>query len=191
MWRRLRRIRLSRRCSSFTVRCSASSCPGLTRWCEPNAPQRLPVVLARGEVQRVLERMDAVCRLLARLLYGTGMRLMDGIRLRVQDVDFAPAEIRIRDGKGARDRVTMLPEGASADLCEHLGRRKLVFEDDLRAGKASVFLPDTLERKYPAPRTSWSWRYVFVAGSYSVDPRRGVERLSGFIIWTRSCCSAR
>jgi len=69
----------------------------------------------------------------------------------------------------------MLLEGVSADLCEHLGRRKFVFEDDLRAGKASVFLPDTLERKYPALSTSWSWRYVFLRGSYSVDPRSGVE----------------
>ncbi len=101
---------------------------------------------------------------------------MEVIRLRVKEVDFAQGEILIRDGKGAKDRVTMLPEGVSADLREHLQRRKLVFEDDLRAGKASVYLPDALARKYPAASTSWLWQYVFVAGSYSVDPRSGVER---------------
>ncbi|MBL8399192.1 MAG: integron integrase [Candidatus Accumulibacter sp.] len=150
--------------------------PWLDERVRAKRPQRLPVVLTRGEVQRVLERMDGVYGLLARLLYGTGMRLMEVIRLRVKDVDFAQGEILIRDGKGAKDRVTMLPEGVSADLREHLQRRKLVFEDDLRAGKASVYLPDALERKYPAASTSWPWQYVFVAGSYSVDPRSGLER---------------
>ena len=150
--------------------------PWLDEMVRAKRPQRLPVVLTRGEVQRVLERMDGVYSLLARLLYGTGMRLMEVIRLRVKDVDFAQGEILIRDGKGAKDRVTMLPEGVSADLREHLQRRKLVFEDDLRAGKASVYLPDALARKYPAASTSWPWQYVFVAGSYSVDPRSGVER---------------
>ena len=150
--------------------------PWLDEMVRAKRPQRLPVVLTRGEVQRVLERMDGVYSLLARLLYGTGMRLMEVIRLRVKDVDFAQGEILIRDGKGAKDRVTMLPEGVSADLREHLQRRKLVFEDDLRADKASVYLPDALARKYPAASTSWPWQYVFVAGSYSVDPRSGVER---------------
>jgi len=149
--------------------------PWLDEMVRAKRPQRLPVVLTRGEVQRVLERMDGVYSLLARLLYGTGMRLMEVIRLRVKDVDFAQGEILIRDGKGAKDRVTMLPEGVSADLREHLQRRKLVFEDDLRADKASVYLPDALARKYPAASTSWLWQYVFVAGSYSVDPRSGVE----------------
>jgi len=139
-------------------------------------PQHLPVVLTRSEVQRVLERMDGVHALLARLLYGTGMRLMEGIRLRVKDVDFAQGEILVRDGKGAKDRVTMLPEAVAGDLREHLRRRKLLFDDDLRLGKATVYLPDALERKYPNASTTWPWQYVFAAASYSVDPRSGVER---------------
>lgn len=139
-------------------------------------PERLPVVLSRSEVQRVLERMEGVHGLLVRLLYGTGMRLMEVIRLRVKDVDFAQGEILIRDGKGAKDRVTMLPEAVAADLSEHLRRRRRIFEDDLRLGKAAVYLPDALERKYPNASTSWPWQYVFAARSHSVDPRSGVER---------------
>ncbi|KFB78016.1 tyrosine-type recombinase/integrase [Candidatus Accumulibacter cognatus] len=112
-------------------------------------------MLTRLEVQRVLERMDGVHGLLARLLYGTGMRLMEGIRLRVQDLDFEQGEILIREGKEAKDRVTMLPDSWVADLRAHLLRRRQVFDDDLRRGKAAVHLPDALESKYPAANTSW------------------------------------
>ena len=150
--------------------------PWLDEVVRAKRPARLPVVRTRSEVQRVLERMDGVHGLLARMLYGTGMRLMEVIRLRVKDVDFAQGEILIRDGKGAKDRVTMLPEAIAGDLRDHLRRRKLVFEDDLRAGKAMVYLPDALERKYPAANTTWAWQYVFASGSYFVDPRSGVER---------------
>ncbi|MCM8599966.1 MAG: integron integrase [Candidatus Accumulibacter sp.] len=150
--------------------------PWLDEVVRAKRPARLPVVRTRSEVQRVLERMDGVHGLLARMLYGTGMRLMAVIRLRVKDVDFAQGEILIRDGKGAKDRVTMLPEAIAGDLRDHLRRRKLVFEDDLRAGKATVYLPEALERKYPAANTTWPWQYVFASGSYSVDPRSGVER---------------
>jgi len=150
--------------------------PWLDEVVRAKRPERLPVVLSRNEVQRVLERMEGVHGLLARLLYGTGMRLMEVIRLRVKDVDFAQNEILIRDGKGAKDRVTMLPEAVAGDLCEHLRRRKLIFEDDLRLGKASVYLPDALERKYPNASTTWPWQYVFAAAGYSLDPRSGVER---------------
>ncbi|MCM8664153.1 MAG: integron integrase [Candidatus Accumulibacter sp.] len=150
--------------------------PWLDEVVRAKRPARLPVVRTRSEVQRVLERMDGVHGLLARMLYGTGMRLMEVIRLRVKDVDFAQGEILIRDGKGAKDRVTMLPEAIAGDLRDHLRRRKLVFEDDLRAGKATVYLPEALERKYPAANTTWPWQYVFASGSYSVDPRSGVER---------------
>jgi len=139
-------------------------------------PERLPVVLCRSEVQRVLERLEGIDALLARLPYGTGMRLMEEIRLWVKDVDFAQGEILIRDGKGAKDRVTMLPEAVAGGLRAHLRRRKLVFEDDLRLGKSTVHLPDALERKYPAASTPWPRQYVFAAGSHSVDPRSGVER---------------
>ncbi|MCX8085688.1 MAG: integron integrase [Rhodocyclaceae bacterium] len=138
--------------------------------------QRLPVVLTPAEVRAVLERMDGVYGLMARLLYGTGMRLMECVRLRVKDVDFGRNEILIRDGKGAKDRVTMLPDALVGPLQEHLARRRVIYEDDLRDGKAEVWLPDALARKYPQAPTEWGWQYVFCSGSYSVDPRSGVER---------------
>lgn len=139
-------------------------------------PQRLPVVLARAEVSLVLERMDGVYGLMARMLYGTGMRLMECVRLRVKDVDFGQREILIRDGKGAKDRVTMLPDTLIAPLQAHLAKRRLIYEDDQAKGMAEVFLPDALARKYPNAPTDWAWQYIFPSGSYSVDPRSGRER---------------
>jgi integron integrase len=139
-------------------------------------PQRLPSVLNRAEVALVLERMEGTYSLMARLLYGTGMRLMECCRLRVKDIDFGQREILIRDGKGAKDRVTMLPETLIADLQAHLAKRRRLYEDDLGKGMAEVFLPDALERKYPNAPTEWAWQYVFSSGSYSVDPRSGRER---------------
>jgi integron integrase len=139
-------------------------------------PQRLPSVLNRGEVALVLERMEGTYSLMARLLYGTGMRLMECCRLRVKDIDFGQREILIRDGKGAKDRVTMLPETLISDLQAHLAKRRRLYEDDLGKGMAEVFLPDALERKYPNAPNEWAWQYVFSSGSYSVDPRSGRER---------------
>lgn len=139
-------------------------------------PQRLPVVLTRAEVALVFERMEGGYGLMARLLYGTGMRLMECVRLRVKDVDFAQREILIRDGKGAKDRVTMLPNVLILLLQEHLARRRLLFEDDLAKGMTEVFLPDALARKYPNAPNDWAWQYVFPSGSYSVDPRSGRQR---------------
>ncbi|MEQ1674612.1 MAG: integron integrase [Candidatus Nitrotoga sp.] len=139
-------------------------------------PQRLPVVLTRAEVALVFERMEGGYGLMARLLYGTGMRLMECVRLRVKEVDFAQREILIRDGKGAKDRVTMLPDVLILPLQEHLARRRLLFEDDLAKGMTEVFLPDALARKYPNASTDWAWQYVFPSGSYSVDPRSGRQR---------------
>jgi integron integrase len=139
-------------------------------------PQRLPSVLNRAEVALVLERMEGTYSLMARLLYGTGMRLMECCRLRVKDIDFGQREILIRDGKGAKDRVTMLPETLISDLQAHLVKRRRLYEDDLGKGMAEVFLPDALERKYPNAPNEWAWQYVFSSGSYSVDPRSGRER---------------
>jgi integron integrase len=110
------------------------------------------------------------------MLYGTGMRLMECVRLRVKDVDFERGEILIRDGKGGKDRVTMLPPSVVTGLQTHLEQRRALFEDDKRAGKADVFLPDALVRKYPTAATEWGWQYIFPSGSYSVDPRSGLER---------------
>lgn len=138
--------------------------------------QRLPVVLTPTEVRAVLDRMDGVYGLMARLLYGTGMRLMECVRLRVQDVDFGRNEILIRDGKGARDRVTMLPAALAGPLADHLARRRVIYEDDLRDDKAEVWLPDALAQKYPNAPTEWGWQFVFCSGSHSTDPRSGAVR---------------
>jgi integron integrase len=138
--------------------------------------QRLPVVLTPAEVRAVLERMDGVYGLMGRLLYGTGMRLMECVRLRVKDVDFGRNEILIREGKGAKDRVTMLPAALVGPLQDHLARRRTLYEDDLAAGKAAVWLPDALEKKYPNAASEWGWQFVFCSGSHSTDPRSGAVR---------------
>lgn len=139
-------------------------------------PQRLPVVLSRQEVKLVLENMSGVYKLLAMLLYGTGMRLMECIRLRVKDVDFESGEILVRDGKGAKDRVTMLPQSVVPDLQAHLVKRRAVFDADREIGMARVEIPDALARKYPNAPVEWGWQYVFPSGSYSIDPRSGEKR---------------
>ncbi|WP_036251023.1 integron integrase [Methylobacter sp. BBA5.1] len=150
--------------------------PWLNNVVRAKQPQRLPNVLTRTEVRAVLVRMTGIHGLMANLLYGTGMRLMECVRLRVKDVDFERGEILIRDGKSAKDRVTMLPESLKASLQAHLQQRRALFDDDVRLGKASVYLPDALERKYPNASTEWAWQYIFPSGSYSLDPRSGVER---------------
>jgi integron integrase len=127
-------------------------------------------------VRAVLERMDGVYGLMGRLLYGTGMRLMECVRLRVKDVDFGRNEILIREGKGAKDRVTMLPAALVGPLQDHLARRRTLYEDDLAAGKAAVWLPDALEKKYPNAASEWGWQFVFCSGSHSTDPRSGAVR---------------
>ena len=152
------------------------SLPWLDQVVRAKRPARLPVVLSRHEVARVLERMDGVHGLMARLLYGTGMRLMECVRLRVKDVDFERGELLIRDGKGAKDRVTMLPSSLIEPLRAQLRARRQLYEDDLQKGLASVYLPDALERKYPNAATDWGWQYVFAAVGYSLDPRSGLER---------------
>lgn len=150
--------------------------PWLDNVTRAKQPQRLPVVLTRNEVRAVLDRMTGIYGLMASILYGTGMRLMECVRLRVKDVDFERGEILIRDGKGAKDRVTMLPGSVAPALQAHLRQRRALFEDDVRAGKAAVYLPDALAKKYPSAQTEWGWQYIFPSGSFSVDPRSGVER---------------
>jgi len=150
--------------------------PWLDNMIRAKRPQRLPVVLTREEVRAILAEMEGVYALLARLLYGTGMRLMEVIRLRVTDVEFMRGEIVVRDGKGAKDRVTMLPQSVKEDLQAHLLRRRVLFEQDLAVGKAGVYLPDALAVKYPNAPLEWPWQYVFVSGSFSTDPRSGAVR---------------
>jgi len=150
--------------------------PWLDNVTRAKKPQRLPTVLTPAEVAAVLERMEGTHALMARLLYGTGMRLMECVRLRVKDLDFGRRETMIRDGKGAKDRVTVLPEILVGPLTAHLEKRRRLYEDDRAAGKAEVWLPDALAKKYPSAATAWGWQYVFCSGSYSVDPRSGRER---------------
>lgn len=147
---------------------------GVTR---AKKPQRLPTVLSRNEVQRLLQALpDDLPGLIARLLYGSGMRLMEGVRLRVKDVDLDGRQIVVRDGKGAKDRVTMLPDTLVAPLRAHLAVRQTVYQRDVAAGRASVYLPDALARKYPSAAAAWHWQYVFAASTFSKDPRSGEVR---------------
>jgi len=139
-------------------------------------PERMPVVFTPTEVREVLARLDGVNYLIATLLYGSGMRLMDGLRLRVKDIDFERNEIVIRAGKGEKDRVTMLPQAIKAQLREHLKRVQIVHQGDLRLGFGEVYLPYALERKYPKASKEWKWQYVFPARSLSIDPRAGKKR---------------
>lgn len=139
-------------------------------------PPKLPVVLSPGEVKRVLDRLDGVTGLMARLLYGAGLRLMECLRLRVKDVDFEYRQITVRDGKGAKDRVTMLPEALVEPLRAHLARVKALHEADLAAGHGDVYLPFALERKYPTANREWGWQYVFPSVKRSEDPRSGLVR---------------
>ncbi len=139
-------------------------------------PQRLPVVLTREEVRQVLNQMQGTHQLMAKLLYGTGMRLMECVRLRVKDVDFARREILVREGKGEKDRVTMLPESIIPALQAHLERVRQLHQRDLVDGYGAVYLPYALERKYPNAAREWGWQYIFPASRLSADPRTGVKR---------------
>jgi integron integrase len=138
--------------------------------------RKLPVVLTVEEVKSVLSRLQGVDRLFLSLLYGTGMRLAEALRLRVKDVDFSYDQITVRDGKGAKDRMTMLPASLKEDLREHLKRIKRLHDEDLRAGNGRVHLPHALARKYPGAAAEWGWQYVFPASALSQDPRSGERR---------------
>jgi len=139
-------------------------------------PAHVPVVLSETEVRTLLARLDGTRWLAASLLYATGMRLLEGLRLRVKDVDFDRREITVRDGKGGRDRRTMLPERLIEPLKTHLERVKSLHERDLAEGFGDVYLPFALARKYPRAGRSWPWQYVFPAANRSTDPRGGAVR---------------
>jgi integron integrase len=139
-------------------------------------PRRLPVVLTTAETERVLSRMTGTHGLMARLIYGSGLRLMECVRLRVKDVEFTRREIIVREGKGAKDRVTMLPEALIAPLQVQTERVKALHTQDLNDGFGEVYLPYALARKYPNAPREWGWQYVFPSARLSVDPRSGVTR---------------
>ena len=154
----------------------ASELPWLKGIESAKTSQRLPVVLTEDEVRSVLARTEGTPGLMLRLIYGTGMRIMECSRLRVKDLEFSRREILIREGKGAKDRITMLPTSLCTPLAEHLLRVKRLHEDDLAAGGGDVYLPFALERKYPNANREWGWQYVFPARRRSTDPRSGLVR---------------
>jgi integron integrase len=139
-------------------------------------PKRLPVVLTREEVKAVLQHLSCPTWLMASLLYGSGLRLSECLRLRVKDVDVAYHQITGRDGKGAQDRVTMLPERLKESLQAHLHTIQQLHQRDLEDGFGNVYLPDALGRKYPNASREWAWQYVFPAARRSRDPRSGTIR---------------
>ncbi len=137
---------------------------------------RLPIVLTRDEVHKLFSHLRGTARLMAGLLYGSGLRLMECVRLRVKDVDFGYARITVRDTKSGRDRVTPLPVNLAAPLQLHLSKVKLQHEQDLADGFGEVWLPDALARKYPRAAREWSWQFVFPSSRISIDPRTQVKR---------------
>jgi integron integrase len=142
-------------------------------------PRRLPVVLTVLEVQALLREAEMApppIGLIIKLLYGTGMRLMEAVRLRVKDVELTRREIIVRDGKGGKDRVTIVPDSLLEAMRAQLALRRQWHEQDLALGKADVWLPDALAVKYPNASREWGWQYVFAAKNYSIDPRSKAER---------------
>jgi len=139
-------------------------------------PARLPTVLSVAEVQRLLAQMQGTKWLMASLLYGAGLRLRECLKLRVKDLDFDYGQILVRDAKGGKDRVTMLPQSVIGPLREHLARVKALHERDVASGHGDVELPDAIARKYPRAPYEWGWKFVFPSHRLSVDPRSGVIR---------------
>lgn len=139
-------------------------------------PKRLPTVLTRDEVKRLLAFLEGTHGLMARMLYGTGMRLMECVRLRIKDVEFEKGSIMVREGKGDKDRVTMLPEAINEPLRHHMDRLHALFLEDRRIDLAGVELPLALGRKYPQAGKSWPWQWLFPGKKPSQDPRSGIIR---------------
>jgi integron integrase len=138
-------------------------------------PQRLPLVLTPDEVEQVVAELHGVTHLVCRLLYGSGMRLLECLGMRVKDVDFPRNAITVRDGKGRKDRVTLLPLTCVAGLDEHLEKVRRQHENDLRSGLARAPLPNALQRKYPNADRQWAWQYVFPAASHYTDACTGIR----------------
>jgi len=154
----------------------ASELPWLQEIGRPVRKRRIPAVLSVLECQRLLSAIEGEAGLLARLLYGTGMRLAKGLSLRVKDLDFERRVIVVREGKGAKDRVVMLPRTLDQPLHEQLARSRRLWEADRLAQRPGIFMPDALAAKYPRAGESWSWHWVFPSPSLAIDPRTGVQR---------------
>jgi integron integrase len=139
-------------------------------------PARMPTVLTQGEAVRLLAAMRGTKAIMAGLLYGAGLRLRECLKLRVKDLDFEYRQVMVRDGKGAKDRVTVLPRSLIEPLKAHLERVKAVHESDLASGHGDVELPDALARKYPRAPYEWKWKFIFPSPRLSIDPATGVIR---------------
>jgi integron integrase len=139
-------------------------------------PAKLPVVFTRDEARAVLVHPKGDYHLMVHLLYGSGLRLLECLRLRVKDIDFGYRQIIVREGKGMRERVTLLPERLCRPLQAHLARVKQLHQQDLARGGGAVYLPSALHRKYPNAARQWAWQYVFPASKVSIDPRSGEKR---------------
>ena len=139
-------------------------------------PSKLPVVFTREEVRKLWIQLTGTHWIMGQLLYGAGLRLMECLRLRVKDVDFGYKQIVVRDGKGHKDRVTMLSEIIIEPLQRHLAKIRQIHQQDLDAGFGTAYLPYALERKYRNANRSWGWQYVFPSSRRSIDPRSGVEQ---------------
>lgn len=150
--------------------------PWLTSITRPSSVKRIPCVLTKDEVAAVLAHMDGITALLARLLYGTGMRLMEGVRLRIKDVDFDRHVIIVREAKGNKDRVVMMPRSLAPALRLQLLAARAQWEADRQAQRSGVELPHALHAKYPKAGQTWAWFWLFPSPTLSVDPRSGIER---------------
>jgi integron integrase len=139
-------------------------------------PLRLPTVLSFEEVMAIIEAMSGVFQLVVKILYGCGLRGIEAVRLRVNDIDFGLNQIMVRDGKGRKDRVTMFPDDVKGGISTHLKLVKRQHEKDLKDGFGSVYLPDALDRKYKNAARQWGWQYAFPSKSLSIDPRSGSKR---------------
>jgi integron integrase len=140
------------------------------------ARTRMPTVLTRKEVQMIFEALDGVPLLVVRLLYGSGLRLLEAVRLRVQDIDFERLTLTVRCGKGDKDRVTVLSKGIVQPLKDHLVHVRLRYQRALENNLAGVYIPPALERKYPNAHKEWNWHYLFASKTLSTDPRSGMRR---------------
>ncbi len=142
----------------------------------PRAPTRLPTVLSRGEAVRLIDALGGVHRLMAELMYGSGLRVIECVRLRVKDIDFALGRLEVRDGKGGKDRVVPLPENCREALALQLETSRKLWEGDRKCGIAGVYLPGALARKYPNAPEQLSWQWLFPSNKLSTDPRAGIVR---------------
>jgi integron integrase len=142
----------------------------------PTRPKRVPTVLSREEAKKVIAKMDGIYKLMTQIMYGSGLRLMEVLRLRVKDLDFANRQIIVRDGKGENDRITMFPDTLLESLRLHLKQVKAQHDLDLSIGFGTVYLPYALERKFPNANREFAWQYVFPAPDLSIDPVSGVTQ---------------